>query len=297
MEPWIIFAIISALAGAGISLSSEYFNVRSLHFSFWMRFFAMLAILPFVLFIDWPEDPLYYVFVLITACIFAYFDLIYFGMAARSGAGVITRIDPFIVMVTFVLWCVFSPVTVAEYIHQPVRAAGIVASLAGSVYFGLRLRKCEVSTEVLRRMALPILLGALGIILAKMAMQRSGYHAGVLCYGFLQCLTVTCVYAAILRIPALSARLKDLGRESRLLDRPVLIGGFCGALAWLGHTLSKYYAITDVQNPAYVTVIGLSAPLWVLLAYRIAGRRDRADIISGLGVVACAAILVIFTQL
>ncbi|MCK5373795.1 MAG: hypothetical protein KAJ40_00775 [Alphaproteobacteria bacterium] len=115
--------------------------------------------------------------------------------------------------------------------------------------------------------------------------------------AFLQCLIVLSFYIIIMKIPSLTRHLPHKDMISGIKDKTVLLAGACMAVAWLLHTPSKWVAITLIENPAYVTMIGLTASLWVLLFYKITGRKETADIWSGLGIVACVAILVMFTQL
>ncbi|MEZ5814380.1 MAG: hypothetical protein R3E13_06630 [Alphaproteobacteria bacterium] len=295
---WVIFALIAALAQAVVPLVGEYFKTQSLPLLFWMRLAVVVALVPFAIFLVPPGDPLFFVFVFIAALGAAYWDIYYLGLAAEhGGAGVVTRIEPLAVAVTFVLWLVFAPALIAEYIQSPVRGICIVFALLGSVYFSMRLRHCPVSWPALRRFAPATVVGALTVICGKLAMDHSGYHNGVAWYVFMQSIFSLGAYGLLLGVRPLRSKLKDLGQETRLFSRSAFVAGLALAVPWLVHTPAKYYAISAVENPAYVTVIGLTAPFWVLLVYKTLGRRERADILSGLGVVFFAMLLVVFSQL
>lgn len=62
-------------------------------------------------------------------------------------------------------------------------------------------------------------------------------------------------------------------------------------------SIMKYYGISLAENPAYITMIGFTTPLWVLLAYYLVKRKEPADVISGLGIVGSVALFIFFVQL
>ncbi len=293
---WIGLALVAAVSLAGFFLVNEIFRVRALHLLLWMRLIAFLACLPFLFVFPWPQDPVFYLLMLCSAAIFSASDVAAIGMAGKNGAGSVSRIEPLTVGVTFLLWCALSPQTIGEYMASPLRAFGIVGSLLGGLYFALRLRHCEISRETLRVMAPFILSGAVGITIGKTAMSLVPPPAGVYYYALLQCGLSVVFYSAAIKIPAFSRRIPDFGSTSDLFARRTVLAGLCGSAIWLVHTPSKYAAISMVENPAYVTMIGLTAPLWVLLIHGIMGKKERADVVSGLGIVACAALLVLFSR-
>lgn len=294
--PWIFFAFLSAFAMAGNALLNEYFKVRSLYLLFWMRSALILFLLPVVLHIAAPTNPLFYLCVLGTTICFSYSDLIYFSKAADSGAGLITRFEGLSVGMTFLLWLVIDPTVIDNYIAQPLKGIGIICAFIGTIYFALRLRKCTISFGVLKQMFPALCIGALGVVFGKLAMIFSDYHSGVWYYAFVQSVFVLCVYIMILNVPLIARYFPATHAPDGLFHKKTFIAGACLALGWAVYTPSKYYAITDVENPAYVTLIGLTTPFWVLLIYKLIRKEEKGDILSGLGIVICAILLVIFTR-
>lgn len=293
---WIALALVAAASLAGFFLVNEIFRVRSLHLLLWMRSIVFVVCLPFLFVFPLPDNPVFYLLMLCSAAIFSASDVAAIGMSGKNGAGSVSRIEPLTVGTTFILWCAISPQTLGDYAASPLRALGIIASLLGCLYFALRLRHCEISRETLRVMTPFILSGAIGITIGKTAMSLVPPPAGVYYYALLQCGLSALFYGAAMKIPALARRIPDFGSTSDLFARRTVLAGLCGAIIWLVHTPSKYAAISMVENPAYVTMIGLTAPLWVLLVHKIMGKKERADVLSGLGIVACAALLVVFSR-
>ncbi len=209
----------------------------------------------------------------------------------------VTRFEGLVVGITFLMWLVIDPALVVHYTHEPIRAGGILLSLVGSIYFALKLRHCEISYSTLRGMLPALVLAGLGIVFGKLAMVHSDYHSGVWYYALFQSVLVLSVYVTIMTVPALAKLFPNEAVRQNFFDKRLLIAAAFLSVGWLIHTPAKYFAISDVKNPAYVTVIGLTSPLWILLIYRLIGRREKVDIFSGLGIVFCAVLLVIFTQL
>lgn len=293
---WVWFALLTMAAQTGVAMTNEYFKVRALHMLWWMRLIAVAALLPFMHFFMPPGDPWFYIYVALGAVIFCWFDLVYFGLTARSGAGVVTRIGPLVVAGTFALWTAITPSLVSHYMDSPIRTAGIAAALAGSVFFSLRLRHCPVSWDALKTMAPYLVLASVGMCLGKLAMQHAASPEGVFYYTLLQSIIVWFMYMGMAIAPASWKFVPHLELNSSWKDRRVFYAGLCAAAGWVIATPAKWYAISMVENPAYVSAVGLCEPFAVLIVYRLLRRREEARIADGIGIVACAIALVVFTQ-
>lgn len=293
---WVLFALLTMLAQTGVALTNEYFKVRALHMLWWMRLITIVALLPFMHFYALPADPWFYIYVAAGAVIFCYFDLIYFGLTAKSGAGVVTRIGPLVVAGTFVMWTVITPSLMTDYIETPLRTAGIIAALTGSVFFSTRLKNCPVSWSALKIMAPYLFLASIGMCLGKLAMQHAAPPEGVFYYTLIQSVIVWVMYVGMAAAPPSWKFVPHLDLNSSLRDRRVIMAGLCAAAGWIIATPAKWYAISIVENPAYVGTISLCEPFAVLLIYRLLQRREKAKIGDGIGIVACAIALVVFTQ-
>jgi hypothetical protein len=60
-----------------------------------------------------------------------------------------------------------------------------------------------------------------------------------------------------------------------------------------GMVLAKFTSFYYVDNPAYIPAIIALDSVIILGAYKMGGRKIEGDIVSGLGIVACAAVLII----
>lgn len=66
--------------------------------------------------------------------------------------------------------------------------------------------------------------------------------------------------------------------------------GVIGALT----VVSSVAAISLVDNPGLISAIKLTDTMIILGVYRFIGRNDGSDVIAGLGIVACAAMVIAF---
>lgn len=294
---WVVFAFISALSLSASLLTAEHFKARSLKLLFWMRFLALLVLAPMTFFVAPPADPIFYVLLFFNSLFFAYSDVMMFGLSARYGAGIVSRIDPLSVASTFILWTAFVPSLLESYLGSPFRSAGIILSLAGCVVFSMMMRRCDISRNALIRMLPAILAIAAGVILGKEAIQRGELFNTVFYYAFFQALFTTLFYFTILKSPREFAHFSDLGVDGELFNKRLLKAGTIMSIFWAIGTLAKYTAIGVVENPAYVTAIALISPLLILGFYTIKGQRDPARLLPGLGIVFCAFWLIFFSQM
>jgi hypothetical protein len=291
---WIIPALIAAFAQAASPLICERFSVQPMVALWWMRLVGILGILPFALATPAPQNPIFYILILIGAVIFSYSDIIRTNVAAKNGAGIVTRLDPLSVALTFVLWTGLNPKQLHDYLMHPMQFLGMSLSLMGTVYFALRLGKCKINRTAINTLIPQLLLSAIGIILGKYAMNLTNPQSGAVYYALVQCGFVWLIYIGLQISPLAHQKPHLVPKISDLFTRiSVLSGVLCG-LAWLLHTPMKWYAIAQVSNPAYITIIGLSAPFWVLLFYRLIGKKEEGDVKSGLGIVICTAIMIYF---
>ena len=298
LELWAVAALITALLIAAFQLLSQYFKLQALPYLFWARCCAVILTFPVLFLLPIPQSPKYYIYTLLSSVIFAYVDLFSIGLAAKIGAGVVSRLTPLGVIVTFVLWTAITPSLFNEYLSTPIQSIGIMAAISLGVYFTMRLKKCDVSWSTLKIMSTPILLAGLAIVFSKTAMNNAGnLHSGVFYYPFIQGIVVVGCYGTLLRIPALRQRIPTFDLEGDLFDRKTITAGLISGVVLVVATVAKYYGISLAVNPAYVSMLALTAPLWVLLIYRIIGYKDEGDIWSGLGIVAAAMMLIYFTSL
>ena len=287
---WVSLAVVAAITVAGMALISEYQKHATVGRLFWLRVCSLAVVAPVSLFIEWPQDIKFYGLMVLLSALICGSDALYYGSAKNFGAGVTTRIEPLSVLMAFVVWIGITPALLADYMAKPFIAAGIVACFIAAGFCALRLRHCAVSLSAMKRLSPVILIMACVSILGKMAMDTGGkpFDTAV-AYIVVQCTLMIIFYGvASVVTPRFTGSLRP---NWRLFGSAAAMAA-CSVL----HIATKNIAYTYVPNPAYVTVIGLSAPLFVAGYYHLVGRMDDTDKWAGLGIVISAILLVVFTR-
>lgn len=304
---WVWLSFIAAVTQGTVLLVNQYFKLPGQYPIFWSRVFVVAALAPVMIFaVDWPTRPDFYAAVLLTAVIALLSDTRVLNTTAKYGGGVTSRVLPYMVWVTFIMWMPIDPSQFTDYVEQPLRTAGILLSIGGGVWFSTRLNRCEI-TRAARAALIPALVGySMNQVLNKYAMTVSGFHSGVYSYMFIQSLAVAAIAGVYISfrkfrplpevLPGAERDETDVSRNAAaLFSRRVLAAGFFLGLGWFTHMVFKNYAMTLTPNPAYMTAITLTSPVWVIAIYKLIGYKEDADVLSGLGIVACAILLSVVT--
>lgn len=287
---WVGLAVIAAVGTAAIALVSEYQKHPTVARLFWLRAISFAALLPVACFVEWPTNPVFYWCIFGLSVLICGSDALYYGSAKDHGAGVTTRIEPLSVLMTFVAWCAMTPSLIADYLFKPFVSAGIIACFMAAGFFALRLRHCEVSFTVMKKLAPVIVTMAFVSILGKMAMD-AGVHPmdTAIVYIVVQCAMMVVFYgAASIFVPKFTGSLRP--------NAAMLGSAAAMAVCSVIHIATKNIAYTYVPNPAYVTVLGLTAPLFVAVYYHLRGRVDDTDKWAGFGIVISSIFLIVFTR-
>lgn len=288
---WLLFALLAAFGAAGMRLVNQHYAVSGFHLAILVKIVLALVTVPFALFLGWPQSPVFYLAVCATIPLIIFGDQMVFNLCARYGSGPVSRVEPLDNVIIFILWSILNFSLLISYIQEPVRFGLIALSIMGSVLFAYNMRESRVSLKVLKSVFPLVVAMALVNILNKLAMDASVGENGVLIYIFLQSALVggagLCYMAFFARARALSV----IGDMS-FIKACVIISFFS-----LVHISTKANAFILVENPAYVTVINLTAPVWILLYNRMTGYPDNIKILPGLGIVLCAFVLILATHL
>ncbi len=287
---WVWFSAGSALTAAIMPIMHEKIRAERLSMMFWLRIVMLVIALPVLFFVGWPGSPVFYVATFITAFIWAYADLSSFRATEEFGAGAITRIIPLNVLVTFFMWIALNPQTLESYLVNPVQGLGIFVSLCGAVFFAMRLQRGPISRESLRALGPVILMSGMGVVYAKIALESAtvpSIHSGVFGYMAVQAFFMILIFGA----------LELAGRpvpRAVFTGRVAITSGFLMGINSVVHLMLKSYAYLMVANPAYVSAVILTTPLWVLLYYKLVKKQNIGDIKAGFMVVVCAAAMIGF---
>ncbi|MCB1533028.1 MAG: hypothetical protein KDJ35_09195 [Alphaproteobacteria bacterium] len=286
MPLWAVFGLISATLSAGVMLIQEKIKLDGFTLAFWNKVAAVTLMAPMVVFMGAPDNPQFYLLIASQAVIWVISDVIFFDAIPKVGAGLVSRILPASTILTFCLWFLIDPALWRVYMETPLRSFLVFGVLCASVFFAVRLRHCPISWQAVRMIWFVIFAAVIGPLMTKLVMNEASFSQGPFAYVFFEALTMVTLwlaYYAIRRpIPA------DV-----LFSKRAAKGGFMvGSVAAL-MVATNVAAISIVDNPGLIPAIKFTDTMIILLFYRAVGRKEKSDVLSGLGIVACAAALII----
>ncbi len=287
---WPIFALLCAASSALVLIIPERVKCDGFALAFWNKVTAFFLMIPLVFYFGLPDQWQFYALVAAQACLWVISDVIFFRALPKVGAGVVSRLLPATVIATFVLWFFFDPALLGAYLQTPWRSLFICLALGGSVYFAMRLKKDPVSWAAIRMMWFVLFAAIIGPLMYKMVTQHVSIQQGPFAFVLFESLVMVSIwsvfYAARKPVPA-----------SILFSKESLRGGAMVGAAMTLVSLSKFAAMHSVDNPGLVPAVKYLDAIIVMVYYRAIGKTEKADVVAGLGIVACAAIIVVLKSL
>lgn len=295
---WVAFAVLSAVFSAALYLVNQYMRVPAYLLVFWMRVCIVLSLTPAMTMFPWPQSPKFYAGVALTVLFSTYGDIRTFDIAARYGGGVVSRLQPLVVWGSFFIWFLFDPAQVSRYAAHPLNSLGIVAALAGCVYFAMRMNRSAIN-----RTAFLEMLPALGCYVATTVLNKYSLMQGPVngaVYGYMYVQSALAVFCAggyaMWRLSHPLPLRGDYSPPADVHPRAVLpLAVLMMTGAWLCSMIYKNYAMVFTANPSYVAALGLMAPVFIALYYRVVGHEEKEETLSGFGIAACALALALLT--
>ncbi|MGZ9108474.1 MAG: hypothetical protein ACXW4B_06600 [Micavibrio sp.] len=283
---WAVFGLLSAAFSALMMLMQEKLKVDGYALAFWNKVTCATVMLPFVIVNGLPQNPLFYLFLGIGACMYAVSDVVFFRAIPKVGAGIVSRLLPGAVILSFMLWFAVKPDLLMKYLADPIPSALIFIVLCLSVWFSMHLKKCAVSMEAVRAIWFVIFAATVGPILAKTVTGYADIGQGPFAYVFIEALMMVSIWGSVFLIrrpiPA-----------SVMFSRQSWRGGMMVGCVSATMVLLSTYAYYAVDNPAYIPAIKFLDTIIIMGVYALWGRKNSGNLLAGFGVVACAAALIV----
>lgn len=283
---WALFGLATAFFSAAMMLMQEHYKVNGYALPFWIKVACVLVSIPFMLMNGIPTHPMFYFYLGLSAVLYAISDVVFFSAIPKTSAGSVSRLVPSAGVIGFLLWFIIDPELFFKYMQSPLIAALIFITLCLFAFFAFRLKKCNVSMQTLRDIWFVIFAATAGPILTKMItyyadMEQARY--AYICFQALMMMTLWLVYMYLRRPVPFSV----------FFARGTWQKGLIIGVVASGMLLTKFTSYYYVDNPAYIpAMIALDAVI-ILFYYKMIGKKIEGDVLSGLGIVACAAALII----
>lgn len=287
---WVPAATLAAFLIAFMPVYQERVKADGFTLAFWNKVFCTLWATPVAIAIGLPDNPVFYAYMAGGAVLWCISDVIYFRAVPQIGAGVMTRLLPAAMVVTFLLWFVFDPALLQNYLAQPALFAGICAMILLAAFSASCLRRCHVSMQAIRLIWFILVAASIGPVITKLGLAHVDTGQG----PFATLAVQSAFMVVFWMIWYGYARPVPL---QTLLNRRAFQDSFVISLLSGSFVLLKTYALGQVENPAYVSVLLFTDVFWVLVIYKFLGRKEEANVLAGLGIVASAVGLVIIKSL
>lgn len=287
---WALLGLSAALLSTAIPLIQERMQADGFAVAFWVKVAVVLISCPFVLNYGFPDDTKFYLATAATAALWCISDVVYFRAVPQAGAGVVSRLMPSAVLISFVVWFFVDPSLLDKYLSHPVQAALICLVMALATYFATQLRHDPVSWRGVRLVWFVIFAACIGPIMDKLSLGYAPGKKAPFAFMFIQgsmMLTFWYFYFLIR---------KPLSQAAMFSRRSVVTGLSIGVVAAAVMYL-KTVALISVDQPAFLSVLLFTDAIWIIVIYRLTGRKDSSNIWAGLGIVGCAAALVLVKSL
>ncbi len=283
---WALFGLLSASLSAVMMLIQERLKVDGFAIAFWNKVACIVFMLPLALWFGLPNQPIFYALVIGQAFLWVISDVIFFNAVAKVGAGVVSRILPLSVILTFCLWFLFDPALLGVYLETPIRSALVCVTLCASVYFSMQLRDCPVSWQALRLIWFVVFAAVVGPLMFKLVAQHTDIQRGPFSYVVVEASVMVALWMIYYAIK------KPLPRTVMLSPSAIKAGFMVGSVSSL-MVASNFAAMFYVDNPGLVPAVKFTDTLLIMLFYKATGRKETANVMAGLGIVACAAIIIL----
>ena len=213
-------------------------------------------------------------------------DVIYFRAVPVVGAGVVSRLLPSAVIISFLAWFLVDPDLLDKYIAHPLQSLIIAGIVCAATFCATLLHKCPVSWQGIRLIWFVIFAACVGPIIDKLALGYAPAKQAPFAFMCFQGLFMVGLWSIYFLIR------KPIPFATLISGHSLKTGAAIGAVATLVLYL-KTVALMQVEQPAYLSVLLFTDALWILLIYRLLGRKDDSNIWAGLGIVGCAVALIL----
>lgn len=283
---WISLGIMAAIVSSGIPLVQEKHKGNAFAVAIWVKIGVALLTLPFVVYFGLPDNPKFYIFAALSALIWSISDVIYYRSVSEVGAGVISRVLPSAAILSFIVWFLINPAQLQKYLDNPFQGAAIFAIIIAATLLATLMRKCPTSWRGIQMVWFVLFAAAIGPLVEKISMGDTPSIKAPFAMAFVQAVMMLgfwVVFAVIKRPITRDVFILPTSWKTGLMISIFMTVVLC----------ARFAALQYVEHPAFLSVILFTDALWILLYYRITGRKDDSKIWAGLGIVGCAAALVL----
>lgn len=281
---WFLCALAASVLSAAGNYAHQKLGGTSTASAVWMKFLAVSICLPMAFLSGLPTEPMFYVLTAAASVIWCINDLVYFSAVKTHGAALLSRLWPLGTILGFFAWLALKPDLLQSYLADSPRFAAIMFTLFFCVGCAVILQRCAFSKAAFRAVWHVILIGVLGIILMKSALDYAPADRSVFGYLGLEAAIMLFFYGTYFSL----FRREAFGE---VFSKTALRTGGVVAIFLVGAGIVRMFAFDIVEHPSYVTAVCMLDVVWLMVFGKIAGHKDDSNKWAGMGIVAAAVAL------
>ena len=136
---WALFGLATAFFSAFMMLLQEHYKVNGYALPFWIKVACVAISIPFMLMHGIPSHPMFYLYLGLSAILYAISDVVFFSAIPKTSAGSVSRLVPSAGVIGFLLWFIIDPALFFKYTESPAIAGSILLTLCLFAFFSFNL--------------------------------------------------------------------------------------------------------------------------------------------------------------
>lgn len=283
---WILAALASSLLSAQNVEMNRRARQEGFRLNLWRMALSAVFWLPLALLQQqWPTNPLFYIVAAASGIAMIAGFTIQNDLALKHNGRVAILHMPLKAMLVFLVWMAVSSTARSHLLENPLHVLGVVISLAIMVAALYTFRRHDVSWSSFKAILPIVALYGAGDILVRLTLDPTVLSEQLIIFLFV--LSATSAVVSGLLLPWRPQP------ELPLLTPSLVRAGGWAAFGSAMNQVCFFIALVTGPSPAYVSMVALLAPVWLLAYHRFAGVRDDASPVAGTIVVLAAILLMV----
>lgn len=284
---WAIFGIFHSIFRAIFAEVNRVYKVDAWQLSFWHASVAVLILLPFIPFMDWPGDVNFYLAAVLVALILSVGVVIQLNLSSQKKGRVSSIAIPLEAISAALIWIIVTPYMISYYAQDPVMTVSVVSAfvLASAALFFLRTT--DFSWQAAAVVAPVGVTYAVAGVVTKLVIPSAQLVPAALSFVLMNYVVMTVVMGVFLLIKKKA--------DAKLYQMPTIkagvLTGIFSTMAYLTFVVSVVYA----PNPGYTSILAALVPVWLMWYHELRLIEDRAKPLAGLLIVASVILLITAT--
>lgn len=282
---WAIFGIFHSMFRAIFAEVNRVYRADSWQLAFWHATVAVVVLLPFIPFMDWPSNVNFYLAALLVALILSVGVVIQLNLSSQKKGRVSAISIPLEAVAASLIWIAVMPPMIDFYLANPVMTIGVVCAFILAPCALFFLRPTDISWQAFLVVApVSITYAVAGVVTKLVIPAHSQMIPAVLSFVLMNYVIMTIVMGVVLLV---KRKADSQMYQAPMIKAGVMTGVFA-TMAYLTFVLSVVFA----PNPGYTSLLAALVPVWLMWYHELRLIQDNAKPLAGLLVVASIILLI-----